>query len=52
MSRAHVVHKGENWGGGNPTTFAVWCEAGDLNLSGLTSELAARWVAKHEAEHL
>lgn len=50
MTRPHVVHKGENWGGGNPTTFSVWCEAGDLDLTGLTNEQADVWVQKHQRE--
>jgi hypothetical protein len=51
MTRPHVVHKAEQSRGPSlPPLFAVWCSAGDLDLTGLSAELAARWVAKHEGE--
>jgi hypothetical protein len=31
--------------------WAVWCSAGDLDLTNLTAEQAEVWVAKHQAEH-
>lgn len=50
MRRPHVVHKAEIPRVGARNTFSVWCEAGDLDLSGLTADLAERWVEKHRQE--
>lgn len=50
MTRPHVVHKGENPRPGTTATFAVFCEAGDLDLTGLTDEQADVWVQKHQRE--
>jgi hypothetical protein len=50
MTREHILHKAEFYNDGRPPLFSVWCSAGDLDLAGLTAELAERWVEKHSRE--
>jgi hypothetical protein len=52
MSHAHKVHCVSLYKGPKlAERYDVWCEAGDLDLTNLTAELAANWVAKHTGEH-
>jgi hypothetical protein len=50
--RPHKVHKASFYRGPRLADgWAVWCSAGDLDLTNLTAEQAEVWVAKHQAEH-